>query len=343
MRQIVSGQPLVSTIENAPTGLVGTIGYRILDDEGTVVVPRTTDGIVEFEDSGFYIAKSPPVTLDLGIYSALWDIDAGGDVEEGNNFSEQFQVVAGVNLAPLPDATDPSSLCTLWVDAGSISSEVGGDAELALEYATVASEVLYEMSGMVFPGLCDAVARPCGGGPLCGWWGSPDGVRRYEYGDRPTCSCRYESSVLLPGPIDHIVSVTVDGVAITDYRVVGEELLRTDSVTWPLCQDMSAEDDAEGSFTVHYVRGQTPPRLGQWAALELAQWLIREFPAGGCSVPKAVISMQRQGVSFQFDPDAPAGIGLPMVSLFLSTYNPSKLRYPNMVFSPDLPRYADTH
>jgi hypothetical protein len=60
-------------LSQAPPGLVGTLGFQIIDSDGTVVAPRTTAGIVELiAGSGEYRARfiSPAAH---GEYRIEWD------------------------------------------------------------------------------------------------------------------------------------------------------------------------------------------------------------------------------------------------------------------------------
>jgi hypothetical protein len=63
-----------SALENAPTGLVGTVGVRILrKSDDSVVLARTTAGIVESPaGSGYYLftGKAPSIKA---AYTVLWD------------------------------------------------------------------------------------------------------------------------------------------------------------------------------------------------------------------------------------------------------------------------------
>lgn len=59
------------------SGLVGTVGYRIVDSSGTEVKSRTTGGIIEVGASGFYVAtidlSALPAALPPGHYFVLFD------------------------------------------------------------------------------------------------------------------------------------------------------------------------------------------------------------------------------------------------------------------------------
>lgn len=75
------GATFEATVDNAPTGLTGTIGVRVLDTPGaTIITARTTAGISENPSgSGIYsVALAAPNTL--GTYSVVWDTGGGAPV-----------------------------------------------------------------------------------------------------------------------------------------------------------------------------------------------------------------------------------------------------------------------
>lgn len=85
-------QSFDSTTQNAPTGLVGTIGVRIIDQPaGTTVTARTTTGIAEQPaGSGIYSATlTAPATA--GTYLVVWDTGGGSP-----RFASEELVVTGV-------------------------------------------------------------------------------------------------------------------------------------------------------------------------------------------------------------------------------------------------------
>lgn len=59
------------------SGLVGTVGYRIVDSAGATIKARSTSGIIEIGSSGFYIATIDLTTIaqapQPGHYFVLFD------------------------------------------------------------------------------------------------------------------------------------------------------------------------------------------------------------------------------------------------------------------------------
>lgn len=74
------------------------------------------------------------------------------------------------------------------------------------------------------------------------------------------CSCESLPTVLLPGPVGGIVSVSLDGVTLPSsaYRVYdGNQLVRTDGQDWPACQDMSVGEGVTGYSSFEGAYGTT--------------------------------------------------------------------------------------
>lgn len=84
---------VASTSGTFPSGLVGTIGVRIIDPAGTVIVPRRTTGITEpIASSGFYVASIDLTALSSapapGHYFVFWDNNS--TVAVGSNPAEDL-------------------------------------------------------------------------------------------------------------------------------------------------------------------------------------------------------------------------------------------------------------
>lgn len=95
--------------EDAPTGLVGTIGVVVKDPAGTVAVAHTTAGIIEMgAGTGLYqatvVAPHAP-----GAYVVIWDVP-------GPSYSsELLQVTPGSAYVPPGDVTPVADLTDLMV------------------------------------------------------------------------------------------------------------------------------------------------------------------------------------------------------------------------------------
>jgi hypothetical protein len=155
--------------------------------------------------------------------------------------------------------------------------------------------------------------------------------------------------VLLSGyPVQIITEVKIDGdvVAPSSYRLdEGRFLTRLDGDHWPSCQDLSLADTEEGTFSVSYGYGASPPEIGIKAAAQLACELYKACSGEACALPARVTRAVRQGVTyemnaFRFDPIAKAWkTGLPLVDAFLNAYNPVGLLRRPTIWAPGR-RYA---
>ena len=247
------------------------------------------------------------------------------------------------------------------------------------DVAQEASELLYQMSGRTFAGLCSKTVRPCttwhtwgwqvlpGSGYLVGWadsfwsWYAAGGW----FGGQPTCGCRPLSQVLLSGyPVRDITQVKIDGAIIdsSTYRLDNRRyLVRTPSsgdpttlLYWPSCQDMALADSQTGTFSITYTYGESPPEIGKAAAQQLACELYKACVGQACALPSGTVRVTRQGVqieklafesfAFQHPPSRgalPTGwrTGLTLVDAFLNTFSRQDIIKRPGIYSPEL-KYA---
>jgi hypothetical protein len=221
----------------------------------------------------------------------------------------------------------------------------------------VAGQLLWMLSGRQF-GVCTTTVRPVRRGHP-----GLSGYRRWELYLSPQlsgwttfcgcpglgpggCDCAARTEISLPGPVQQILQVRVDGqpVAATAYRVDDRRwLVRTDGAGWPARPDLAAAEDQPGAFVVTYQRGTPVPAAGSWAAGQLACEIAKAAVGDkGCRLPRRVASIVRQGVQTDFvDPAKLAKDGLtgvPEVDGWLAAVNPYGLPRDSVVWSPDVPR-----
>lgn len=181
-----------------------------------------------------------------------------------------------------------------------------------------ASSLLWNWTGRVF-GLCEVEVRPCrpdcasttylglAGIPSNLWRGMPFLpvlINGEFYNLRCGRGCdelaAQAREIGLPGPIDSIVSVTVDGEILdpSAYRIDNRAwLVRTDGGTWPTCQNLDAPAGDPDTFTVVYRWGTPVPKGGQVAASILACEMAKAATGRDCELPQRVQSVTREGVS----------------------------------------------
>ncbi len=110
-----------ATFNSGLTGLVGTVSFKIDDNEGNTVFGPTTAGILEIGVTGIYsIVVTAPATE--GDYSMVWSED--GSYDERHSSNEDLTVEASIlGLSALPPLTsDPSATgapCAAWTTSAS--------------------------------------------------------------------------------------------------------------------------------------------------------------------------------------------------------------------------------
>lgn len=234
-----------------------------------------------------------------------------------------------------------------------------------------ATDILWALSGQRF-GTCSVKLRPCrrscrdtvfpdgwtpwpgaiapplysGGGGTGGYW-----MNAGCAGCGDSCSCTTLPEVVLPAPVNSVTEVRVDGVVLTGsaYRVDNNRLLvRTDSGSWPYCQNLLKDDTQVGTWSVTALYGEDVPDSAQWAVGEFACEYIKASRGEDCRLPRTITSLARQGVTISMpvitDLLKKGKTGLYLTDFFLAATNPSGLRRHSKVYSIDdtLSRRAGT-
>jgi hypothetical protein len=226
--------------------------------------------------------------------------------------------------------------------------------ERMLRYAV---EVVHGFSGRQF-GMCPRTYRPCrdrcqetAGGRLLEpyildgeWFNAPCQICVTD------CSCTQICEVTLPGPVQRVLEVRIDGQVVdpADYRVDNKrKLVAQNGLCWPVCQDMTLPAGQVGTWTVTVLRGKPVPEMGLFVAGLLACELVKACTpatAGECRLPANVKSVVREGVSLDLEPFVVGGTdgnpafgrtGIPEVDLWLTMVNPNKTTTRSRAYSPD--------
>jgi len=360
------GSTMEAFSEGFPCGLVGTIGVTIDDGNGNNVLPRTTANILQLEcvaDIAVYryLGVFPDGTAE-GPYILTWDDTVNLATEE---------ITVSTDAPVVPSGVGP---CASWIEAADVvaccsGTELDSDNAESLELAArVASELLFELSGGKFSGLCGPITvRPCrdncscwGGqrldyveaGGWCWLWGASE----WSHG-ASSCGCGCLSQVKLAGyPVQGVSQVKIDGEVVppSEYRLYQKRYLtRMNGEFWPACQDLSLEDDQPGTFSISYWYGRTPSALAEAAAAALACNIFRlcaSEGAGDCALPTGVTRLTRQGVTMDksatiawfYGQQGDKGwrTGIQIVDNFLNAYAPYGMRRPPMNYSPDGRKFA---
>lgn len=316
-------------------GDVSTLRCLVLDDADDPIDPTTLDLTITAPDGTVTnVAKAGLTNVSLGSYRyglvlsqvGVWryTFDAGGNVEQ----SESGLIVVG--------ASTPGIAAWCSVDDLFACSSCRGltlpDEGIAARSVVAASEFLYAKTGRRWPGMFLDTVRPCAR-PTC-----------EEPLGRHACGCSSLSEVELPGVVQGVVEVLVDGAVLlaSEYAVRDRKrLLRLNDETWPCCQDLTLAATEADTWEVTYARGEEPPELGVLAAAELAcEFYLAFVGSGDCKLPKQVQSISRQGVNVAFisPPDFGAGrLGLPIVDAFLAAHGTGTRRGGAHIAGPDRP------
>lgn len=258
----------------------------------------------------------------------------------------------------MPDDPTSSALtCTPWAtfeDAPATITELYDvDPDDIDEAFSIASGILYDLTGRVFPGICTDTIRPQAQfatiergqwlanvstsmvPPPWGWCGCHRG--------RET-GCASVPEIKLPGhPVQRAgIVVKIDGAMFAAWELHdGRYLVRTDGDGWPCCQNMLVADDQEDTFSVVYPYGRMPDLGGKRAAIMLGSSLFVEFHpqfASACKVSKRATTVSRQGITVQLktakDMIEAGATGLDFVDLWISSKKIGKATRPGTVMVP---------
>lgn len=276
-------------------------------------------------------------------------------------------VAAGALVATVDvnayNATGPSTITGMSTNFGpcewpliQCASWPTGSEAVTGNAVSAATEVLWQKTAQRY-GLCDLTIRPCrqscgDGWPWDSWWQWGGGMwpRPLLYngmwfnitcGTCPgTCSCTALEQVELPGPVNEVTEVKINGVVLapTSYRLDDNRMLvRTDGGRWPHCQDMSQPDTEDDTWSITIVLGEEVPIIGQQALGQLANMLARECVGEDCKLPKNIASLVRQGITVQLNDDWLRR--LTFVDLFIGYANPNNLIGAPAIYDPDAQPY----
>lgn len=222
------------------------------------------------------------------------------------------------------------------------------DEPVRAEVENWAINRLWEWTGGRF-GPCEVSYRPCRetcvgsliGGPVL-IAGNFTNLICGSCGD--ACSCRRVSEVILPGPINEVVEILIDGEALDLSAVRVDDwnrLVRTDGGRFPTCQDLSKDADEDGTWQVTYAVGEpVPPGGGLVAWILACEYAKSVCGDGTCRLPKRVTSITRQGVTMAMLDDfrslREGFTGIFEIDDWIASQNDTKRR--SAVMSPDIPR-----
>lgn len=225
--------------------------------------------------------------------------------------------------------TAPCNWPAVWCDAEGVTTDTPNCGVLANMPASgadvwvgAATEFLWRWTGRRF-GTCDVTVRPCRQDCMAGFSTFGRLPSPYPFSSGPwtpvmiggswynlgcgtcldDCSCSSTSSLLLPGPVDAVSAVVINGETLDPaaYRVDNAKaLVRVDGGMWPICQDMGKPAGEDDTWSVTYSYGIPVPMGGQIAAGVLACELAKAAcNDASCQLPKRWRSITREGVTIQ--------------------------------------------
>jgi len=214
-------------------------------------------------------------------------------------------------MPPCGWTVDPVCSVTEW---DGYSQEV---REAATQYATM---ILWAATGRRY-GLCETTVRPCRRDcEDCadGWfWSAGTWLPYITNGIWRNCwcgfgngcqTCNASCQVWLPGPVNQITSVVIDGTTLdsSSYQLQAQDgawwLVRnrtTDTSTdcWPEHQNFDHPLGSDDTWSVTYLKGvPIPASLASAAGVLAVEW-ARGCTGAACRLPGRIQSITRQGIS----------------------------------------------
>lgn len=247
--------------------------------------------------------------------------------------------------------------CTPWVTEAVLSARpdlanVSVDAGLLTDAATLASQLLYALSGRQWSGACTTKIRPTQDAYGCaGVSGLPGLLARGVPFDSWLAASNggacCTAGLLLPFyPVRSVSQVKIDGAVLdpTSYRVDDQRwLVRPGFPVFPTWQRLDLDDTHAGTFSVSLSYGADPPAGGILAASALGAELAKSWAGLSSQLPRRItVVAGTGGVAALLDRRdyLKDGLtGLSDVDTWLRSVNPAQQTRPPMVFSPDLPQF----
>lgn len=371
MYVVGASDPFEIAIGIGESGLVGTLEAAIEDNDGNVVIGPTAANITEIVISaiptGVYSWNVPAAPAALGQYTVVASPDGTWDPD--TNTAPDDIVVVESSVAPFPPIPPPAEggitlgPCSAWVTGDEVAAcctVESSSGAIFDDVADQASQLLFQLSGRQFSGLCqtETPVRPYCDSCWCGYQILSRGyvIGPWDYGyplylcDTCLIACSPSRVKLAGYPVREILEVKIDGAVVDpgEYNVWNHRYLtRLNDARWPVMQDLTLPDTEDNTFSVTYTYGASPPLMGAQAAAQLACELYQACTGGECALPVGTTRVIQQNVvveklaftQWAFR-DRRWQTGLTMVDMFLNAYNPAGLQRRPVFWSPGKRQYA---
>lgn len=255
---------------------------------------------------------------------------------------------------------------TSWITPGDLPDIPGLDPTINLvDVCAAATDLLYVGSGRQFLVGNTVTVRPqaldvdmgCLPWYFASWggWGTAWSIWPLSamYPEGWYCGCPSQAQYDLPGPVQSISQVKVNGSILTEgtdyvlyngrtlqYMTTNNNEEENQNPCWPTHQNLGEPDTEMNTWSITYTYGKPIPASGKIACRMLAidiAMAMSNLP--GTKLPARVTSVARAGINAVVQ-DSLAYIekgftGLPLVDQFLQKYNPLGLVRRPSVWSPD--------
>lgn len=222
-----------------------------------------------------------------------------------------------------------------------------------------ASDLMFQLGGRRFPGMCTDTVRPggCANGGMVIAYPFGGEVSLYEVapwraGHRVGLGigCGGGRTIALGSyPVVSVQEVRENG-EVLDPSLYGvydwRWLIRTDAGFWPCCNTLWQVDPPR--LEVDFTFGEAPPSSGLLAAVALARELLLAMTDGdNCVLDRRVQTIIREGLQEELalpglvDALATGRVGIPEVDLFVFAHNPAGLRRRGRIIVPGNERRVD--
>lgn len=149
------GSAFEATVVFHQTGLVGTIGVRVTDNQGVDTIARTTAGITEYPSGSGRYQKTITAPTVAGQYDVVWDNAAG----PSGWASEELFVTSSVAGGGVPSGSDLCTLADVKTALEISASDTSRDTLIAALITSASEAIMNEVDREFAPVTSSATRR----------------------------------------------------------------------------------------------------------------------------------------------------------------------------------------